>query len=66
MKLIIFKYIEIFTDGTIHFFYTSLKSSKQVVFYEKDGKNSLFFRKPTKNQPLQNLSRSYYRSRYKL
>lgn len=65
MKLISVKSIKIFTDGTAHFFYVPLKSIKQVVFYEKDVKNSLFFRKSTRNQPIQNLSRTSYKSRYK-
>lgn len=65
MKLISVKSIEIFTDGTINFSYVPLKSTKQVVFHEKDAKNSLFFRKSTKNQPIQNLSRTSYKSRYK-
>ena len=65
MKLSIIKSIEIFTDGTLNFFYSPLKSTKQVIFHEKDAKNSLFFRKLTKNQLLQNVSHTSYKSRYK-
>ena len=36
MKLSTIKSIEIFSDGTFHFSYVSLKSMKQVVFYEKN------------------------------
>ena len=65
MKLITLKSVDIFTDGTVNFSYVPLKSAKQVVFHEKDAKNSLFFRKSTKNQSIQNLSRTSYKSRYK-
>ena len=64
MKLSTIKSIEIFSDGTFHFSYVSLKSMKQVVFYEKNIKNSLFFRNPTENQSTQNQSRTSYKSRY--
>jgi hypothetical protein len=65
MKLVVIKFIEIFTDGTIHFSYAPLKSIKQVTFYEKDAKKFSFFRKPSKNSLLQNLPRTSYKSRYK-
>ena len=65
MKLVNIKFIEIFTDGTLNFSQTSLKSSKQLAFYEKDRNNSLFFKKIKKNQSFQNLPRNSYKSKYK-
>jgi hypothetical protein len=65
MKLISTKSIEIFTDGTVHFLYTNLKPAKQTIFYEKDVKNSLFYKKPTKTQRSSNLLRNSYKSKYK-
>jgi hypothetical protein len=65
MKLISAKSIEIFTDGTVHFLRTNLKSIKQTIFYEKDVKNSLLYKKPTKIQMSNNLLRNSYKSKYK-
>ena len=59
------KFVEIFTDGTVNFSFKGLKSSKQVVIYEKDSKSFLFYKKPTKKQSLQNLSQNFYKSKYK-
>ena len=41
------------------------KSGKQVTLYEKDAKNSIFSKKYEKNQQVQVLSRTSYKSRYK-
>ena len=65
MKFINTRLIEIFTDGTVNFSYKGLKSSKQVIFYEKDAKNSSFSKKPTKKELFQNFSRNSYKSKYK-
>ena len=65
MKLVNIKFIEIFTDGTINFSHTSLKSTKQLIFYEKDIKNSLLFKKTTAKQSFQNLQQNSYKSKYK-
>ena len=65
IKLVNIRSIEIFTDGTINFSYTNLKSTKQVIFYEKDVRTSLFSKKITKKQSLQNLQRNSYKSKYK-
>lgn len=65
MKSISIKSIEIFTDGTVNFSYIFLKSRKQVMFNEKDAKNSLFFKKLTTAQSIQSSSRTSYKSRYK-
>lgn len=65
MKLVNIKFIEIFTDGTIHLSRINLKSTKQLIFYEKDVRNSLFLKKLTKKQSFQNLSQNSYKSKYK-
>jgi hypothetical protein len=65
MKSISIKSIEIFTDGTVNFSYIFLKSRKQVMFNEKDAKNSLFFKKLTTPKSIQSSSRTSYKSRYK-
>lgn len=65
MKVVNIKSIEIFTDGTINFSYTSLKSSKQLIFYEKDKNNSLFFKKTKTPQSFPNSARNSYKSKYK-
>lgn len=59
------KFVEIFTDGTVNLSFKGLKSSKQVVIYEKDSKNFLFNKKSTKKQSFQNLSQNFYKSKYK-
>ena len=66
MKFINVRSIEIFTDGTFSFSYKGLKFLKQVVTYEKDAQNFSFFKKSTKKQLFQNLSRNSYKSKYKL
>lgn len=63
MKLGNIKSIEIFTDGTTNFSCTIIKSSKQLVFYEQDIRNSLFFKKDKKKQSFQNISQNY-KSKY--
>ena len=65
MKIINIRSIEILTDGTINFSYIFSKSGKQVTLYEKDAKNSIFSKKYEKNQQVQVLSRTSYKSRYK-
>lgn len=65
MKIVNVRFVEIFTNGAINFSYKGLKISKQVGFYEKDSKNSLFYKKPTKKQLSQNLSQNSYKSKYK-
>lgn len=65
MKLIRNKSIEIFTDGTINFSHISKQSEKQTIFYEKDGRASLFFKKIRKKQLFQSLQKNLYKSKYK-
>ena len=65
MKVVNIKFIEIFTDGTVHFNYKSLKYFKQLVLYEKDSKNFLFCKKPTSKQASQNLPQNFYKLKYK-
>jgi hypothetical protein len=65
MKFISVKYIEIFTDGTANFSYKGLKSSKQIIFHEKDFANSVFFRKPINQQLVRDVSRNFYKLKYK-
>ena len=65
MKSIKIYRIEISTNGTINFSYNCLADSQKVVFYEKDILNLTFFRRPTKNQIVQNLTYTSYKSKYK-
>jgi hypothetical protein len=66
MKSIMIKSIEIFTDGTVSFSHSCLKSISQVSFYEKDIRSSLFFKKLKKNEIFQNSSTITYKSKYKI
>lgn len=59
------KFIEISTNGTVNLFYKELKSLKQVIFYEKDFRNSLLSKKLTKKQSFHNLLKNSYKSKYK-
>ena len=65
MKLVNIKFIEIFTNGTVNFSHAGLKSTKQFIFYEKDMRSSLFFKKITTKQSFQNLQQNSYKSKYK-
>ena len=65
MKSASIKRITVSSKGTIHFSATCLINSKQVTFHEKDLASLPFFTKPTKNQLLQNISYTSYKSKYK-
>ena len=66
MKSVSTKFIKVFTDGTISFTSACLKSKKQVIFYEKDKINSLFFQKARKKKSFQNSLSISYKSKYKI
>ena len=66
MKLVSVKSVKIFTDGTVDFSFTCLKSQKQVVLYEKDNINSLFCQKAKKLSEFQNSLSVSYKSKYKV
>lgn len=59
------KLVEIFTDGTLHFTKKHTQSIKQIIFYEKDSRTSLFSKKVRKKQLFQNLHQNVYKSKYK-
>ena len=65
MKSVNVKFIEISTNGTVNLSYKELKSLKQVIFYEKDSKNSSLSKKLTKKQSFHNFPKNYYKSKYK-
>ena len=64
MKLARIKSIKVFTDGTIYFSHKSLQSTKQIVFYEKDYKTSLFSKKIKKKQVFPNQQKNFYKLKY--
>ena len=66
MKLISKKFVKVFTDGTLSFSFTCLKYRKQVIFYEKDQINSLFFQTSKKNNEFQNSFNEAYKLKYKV
>jgi len=65
MKTISIKVLQIFTDGSLNFCYKNLNSSKQIIFYEKDYKNSTFSKKSSEKQTVYNSSHNLYKSKYK-
>ena len=65
MKSVCVKFIKVFSDGSINFSYAHLNSNKQMIFYEKDAFNSLFYKKSTKNQFSNNKTHTSYKSKYK-
>jgi hypothetical protein len=64
MKPFTIKRVEISTNGTISFFSGCLHNLKQVVFCEKDLRNSQFFSKSKQNQISQSSFYTSYKSKY--
>ena len=65
MKLAKIKFVEVFSDGSVHFWHTSFKKIKQITFYEKDALTLVMAKKPIKIQLFQSTPRGYYKSKYK-
>lgn len=65
MKFFYTNRLEIFTDGTVSFYFDFSKNLKQVFYYEKDLTSWQFSNKPIKNKMLQSFVYTSYKSRYK-
>jgi hypothetical protein len=65
-EMIDIKTIKILSDGTLNFAIVGLKSLKQIKFYEKDYKNHLKFKRPTKYSSTRNVTKNAFKSKYKL
>jgi hypothetical protein len=62
--VVVIKSVEIFTDGSLCFSITNLKTIKQVFFFEKDFKSLLFFKKFTKFGLYQQIFNNFYKLKY--
>ena len=65
MKLAKIKFVEVFSDGSVHLLHTSFKEIKQITFYDKDALTLVVAKKPIKTQLFQSKSRVFYKSKYK-
>ena len=65
MKSIIVKRVVVSTTGAISFSFHCFIDSKQIIFYDKDLANSIFFRKVEWNQTFQSVFHVSFKSKYK-
>lgn len=65
MKLAKIKFVEVFSDGSVNFLYTSFRKIKQITFYEKDALTLVMAKKTVKIQLFQSAPRVSYKSKYK-
>ena len=66
MKYITIKSVKIWSNGSVSFENTFLKSGEQFIVYEKDRANSVFARKAKASNLFLNSPSASYKSKYKL